>query len=88
MDYSAKQRSLARLAVQVRGLSRNNRASAGKPRRKINLSPSRLKALRLHGTYLGYLRHLKPKQKAEVRALRAKKGVRAAIARARGLAGK
>ena len=59
-----------------------------KPRRKLKLLPARLKALRLHGKYIGYLRHLKPRQKAEVRALRAKKGIRAAIARARKLAGR
>jgi len=45
-----------------------------------------IKALRLHGRYIGYMRHLKSRTKAEVRALRAKKGVRAAIARARMLA--
>jgi hypothetical protein len=47
--------------------------------------PARLKALRLHGRYLGYMRQLKSRAKAEVRAPRAKKGVRAAIARARRL---
>jgi hypothetical protein len=84
----ALERSLARLAAQVRDIGRNNPATpGGKPRRKLALSPARLKALRLHGKYLGYLRHLKPRAKAKVRALRAKKGVRAAIARARKLAG-
>ncbi len=83
----ALEQSLARLAAQVREIRRSNSATPdGKPRRKLRLSPARLKALRLHGKYLGYLRHLKPRQKAEVRALRAKKGVRAAIARARKLA--
>jgi hypothetical protein len=83
------EQSLARLAAQVRDISRNNVAkSAGKPRRKLKLMPARLKALRLHGRYLGYIRQLKAKAKAEVRALRAKKGVEAAIKRARKLAGK
>ena len=83
----ALEQSLARLAAQVRDISRNNSAKpAGKPRRKLKLMPARLKALRLHGRYLGYIRQLKSKAKAEVRALRAKKGVRAAIARARTLA--
>ena len=76
--------SLARLAAQVRDINRNNAAT--KPRRKLKLLPARLKALRLHGRYLGYMRQLKSRAKAEVRALRAKKGVRAAIARARKLA--
>ena len=84
----ALERSLARLAAQMRVVSRENSPTPkGKPRRKIKLSPARLKALRLHGKYMGYLRHLKPKQKAKVKALRAKKGVMAAIKRARKLAG-
>ena len=52
----------------------------------VHTQSARLKALRLHGRYLGYMRQLKAKAKAEVRALRAKKGVRAAIKRARKLA--
>ena len=85
----ALEQSLARLASQVRDISRNNSARpAGKPRRKLKLMPARLKALRLHGRYLGYMRQLKSRARAEVRALRAKKGVRAAIARARKLAAK
>jgi hypothetical protein len=35
---------------------------------------------------MGFLRHLKPRQKAEVKALRVRRGVRAAIARAKRLA--
>jgi len=85
----ALEQSLARLARQVRDISRANDAKpAGKPRRKLKLMPARLKALRLHGRYLGYMRQLKSRAKAEVKAVREKKGVRAAIARARKLAGK
>ncbi len=82
----ALEQSLARLVTKVREISRNSSATPdGKPRRKLKLSPARLKALRLHGKYLGYLRHLKPRQKAKVRRLRTEKGIRAAIARAREL---
>lgn len=85
----ALERSLARLARQVRDIGRTNSAKpAGKPRRKLKLMPARLKALRLHGRYLGYMRQLKSRAKAEVRALRAKKGVKVAIKRARKLAGR
>jgi len=78
-----------RLAAQVRNIGRNNSATPkGKPCRKLKLLPARLKALRLHGKYLGYLRHLKPKQKAKVRRLREEKGVMAAIKQARKLAGR
>jgi len=41
----------------------------------------------LQGRYMGYVRQLKPRQKAQVRRIRVAKGVRAAIVRARGLAG-
>lgn len=50
------------------------------PVRRLKPSPARLAALRLHGQYIGYMRNLKPRQKAQVRALREKKGVEAAIA--------
>lgn len=83
----ALEKSLGRLAAQVRDIDRSNASrQAAKPRRKLKLMPARLKALRLHGRYLGYIRQLKSRARAEVRALRAKKGVRAAIARARKLA--
>ncbi len=39
----------------------------------------------LQDRYMGLMRHLKPRQKAEVRKIREAKGVRAAIARARRL---
>ena len=85
----ALERALKRLAVAQVGASRNGAAAvAAKPRRKIKLSPARLKALRLHGRNLGYMRQLKSKAKAEVRVLRARKGVKAAIKRARKLAGR
>jgi hypothetical protein len=57
------------------------------PAAKLKLLPARLKALRLYGRYLGYMRQLKSRAKAEVRDLRARKGVKAAIKRARKLAG-
>ncbi len=50
----------------------------------MNLSPARAKALRLHGRYLGYIRQLKPRQRAMIRGIRSKKGSRASIARAWG----
>ena len=85
----ALEQSLARLAAQAHLINRSNSAPPiGKTRRKLKLLPARLKALRLHGRYLGYMRQLKPRAKAEVRALRAKKGVKAAIKRARKLAAK
>ena len=40
-------------------------------------------SLVLQGRYIGHLRHLKPRQKAQVRKIREANGVRAAIQRAR-----
>jgi hypothetical protein len=55
-------------------------------RRQLKLAPERLAALRVHGRYLGYLRPLRPTQKAKVKAARAQRGYNAAIALARRLA--
>jgi hypothetical protein len=85
----ALDRSLARLVESLRaGYESGKPGSRIRRRRKLRLAPARLRALRLHGKYLGYLRHLKPRQKADVRRLRAEKGVDAAIRRARRLAGR
>jgi hypothetical protein len=59
---------------------------AGGPRRKPRLSPERRLALKLQGSYLGFMRQLKPTQKAKVKAAKAKKGMRVAIAMARKMA--
>ena len=76
----ALDRALRRLSVSVGTSSANGAAPA---RRTLRLSPARKAALKLQGQYMGYLRNLKPKQKAEVKALREKKGIRPAIARAK-----
>lgn len=56
------------------------------PRRKPRLTAARLAALKLQGRYIGTLRGLKPAQKAQVKKIRKKKGIRKAIAAARKLA--
>ena len=60
--------------------------SEAPPTRKLRLSPARRAALKLQGQYMGYMRGLKPQQKARVKALSASKGVRAAVTLARQLA--
>jgi hypothetical protein len=71
-------------------LSRHVAAVAGNPsgngRSRSRLSPEARASLVLQGRYMGYVRQLKPRQKAQVRKIREMKGVRAAIARARALA--
>ncbi len=51
----------------------------GKPRRPLKLTPKRRAQLKLQGKYMGYVRQLKPAQKARVRAVKEKRGFEAAI---------
>lgn len=78
--------ALARLVAVARASEGEKRPAANRGRRKLKLSPHRRAELKLQGQYIGYLRNLKPRQKARVKALRAKKGLRAAVAMARRLA--
>ncbi len=52
----------------------------------MKLSPRRRAALKLQGQYMGYIRNLKPREKARVKALKRTKGFRAAIRLAKRLA--
>jgi hypothetical protein len=72
-------RSLSRLASLVPVGTKD-----GNPRRP-RLSPKGRASLKLQGRYMGYMRQLKPKQKAQVRKIREAKGVRMAIAKAKDL---
>ncbi len=55
-------------------------------RRRPRLSRKQRASLKLQGRYMGYMRQLTARQKAQVRKIREAKGVRAAIARARKVA--
>jgi hypothetical protein len=75
------QRSFDRLAPALAA-----RPSVGAPaRRKMTMTPARRAALKLQGQYMGYMRNLRPQQKAKVKKIRAGKGIRAAIAAAKKL---
>jgi len=76
-------RDLRRLGPLVRAAEQAAKRSAKNPRRKLRLSPARRRTLKLQGSYMGYMRQLKPKQKARVKAVKEKKGFPAAIAVAR-----
>jgi hypothetical protein len=54
-----------------------------RPRRKLMITPARRTALKLQGRYMGYMRGLKPQQKAKIKKIRQAKGIRAAIAAAK-----
>jgi hypothetical protein len=53
--------------------------------RKLRITPARRAALKLQGQYMGYMRNLKPTQKARVKKIREAKGIRSAIAAAKKL---
>lgn len=57
-----------------------------RPRVKPRLTKERRADLVLQGRYMGYMRNLKPAQKAKVKKIRAAKGIRVAIAAAKRLA--
>ncbi len=85
--------AIDRLAALVRQVERSAERKAlpvarklGAPRRRLNITPARRAQLRLQGAYMGYMRQLKPAQKARVRAVKEKKGFEAAIKVARRIA--
>lgn len=79
-------RSLRRLGPLISGEVSNNGALKRKARSGPRLSPKARASLVLQGRYMGFMRQLKPRQKAQVRKLKEAKGVRVAIVRARQLA--
>src|SRR5262249_32777687 len=82
----ALDRALADFTVAMRTY---RPAGAGEPaRRRPNLSPKARAALKLQGQYMGYMRQLKPAEKAVVRAVKAKSGTKAAIRKAKEMSGK
>jgi hypothetical protein len=83
-SLAAASRAFARLGPVLEALARGGAAAANIPRPR-NLSPQRRAELKLQGSYIGHVRKLSLKQRAEVKKLREEKGVRAAIRMARAL---
>jgi hypothetical protein len=83
---------LATLEGMKSGAARRGgrRAGASRParRRRVAISPKVRALRRLQGKYMGYVRRLKPAEKARVRAVREKQGMPAAIQLASSLATK
>ena len=80
---SAFDRALRRLASmlgQLNGRIERRRKPRSGSRRA--LSPKARASMVLQGRYMGYMRQLEPKQKAQVRKVREAKGVRPAIVEA------
>jgi len=88
---SLKER-LAALEGMPGGRSRRGGRRATTPRvvrrRRVAISPKVRALRRLQGKYMGYVRRLKPAEKARVRAVREKEGMQAAIRLAASLAKK
>lgn len=77
--------SLRRL-VPLLTTATQNGVLAKKSRRRPRLSAKARASLVLQGRYMGYMRQLKPRHKAQVRKIREAKGMKMAITRARELA--
>lgn len=83
----AMDRSLRRLGPKLQmAVNSARKSTPGRAGRKLRLSPKRRAQLKLQGLYIGYVRQLRPKQKAEVRAILEQKGMGAAVARAKRVA--
>ena len=72
------ERAVLTLATKARHLERAALKSP-KTRRKITITPQRRGQLKLQGQYMGYMRQLKPRQKARVKAAKANGGYKAGI---------
>jgi hypothetical protein len=80
--------SLEAMGASGSGGRSRSRRRAAPPARRRRMSP-RVRALRRQqGKYMGYVRRLKPAEKARVRAVREKQGMAAAIRLASSIAAK
>jgi hypothetical protein len=77
-------RTIGRLGPALEAAARSA-AAAPVPRRPRKLSPERRAALKLQGSYIGHVRKLSLKKRAQVKRLRSEKGIRAAIGLAKTL---
>ncbi|HEX4825387.1 MAG TPA: hypothetical protein VFV19_13875 [Candidatus Polarisedimenticolaceae bacterium] len=87
--FADLERQLARLTKRARQAARSAARSAkpgARNRRTLRLTPKRRAQLKLQGAYMGYMRPLKPAQKARVKAVKEKRGFEAAIRVAKRLA--
>jgi len=64
------------------------RAARRTGRRAMTITPKRRAQLKLQGAYMGYMRQLSARKKAQVKAIKERRGFEAAIKAGRRLAGK
>jgi hypothetical protein len=82
------ERQIEKLVATIRELERMKTPAGSGPRRTLKLSPGRKAALKLQGAYMGFMRQLGPRQQNRVKAVKAAKGLPAAIKLAKQLAAK
>ncbi len=85
-SVSSLDRSIRRLAPMLKAMATSNGTNGVGRRRRPRLSAKQRAALKIQGRYMGFMRQLRPRQKAEVRRIREKSGVLAAVKRAEHLA--
>lgn len=88
----AIRRSVAQIERSLVVLAKALRSTGAAPApvrkgRKLKLSPARKAALAIQGEYIGHMRHLNARDKAKVKALKAAKGMKAAVVLAKKLKG-
>jgi len=74
--------SFSRIAPILMAVPEVDAVGAKRSRKKPRLSRAQRAALKLQGKYMGTMRGLSPRKRAQVKRIRAEKGVRAAIAAA------
>ncbi|HEV8701763.1 MAG TPA: hypothetical protein VGV60_10880 [Candidatus Polarisedimenticolia bacterium] len=79
-------RSLRRLTPLLSAGASLNGSANDNGRSRPRLSAKARASMVLQGRYMGYMRQLKPRQKAQVREVRDAKGIAVAISRAKELA--
>ncbi len=84
--FSLFERSLRRLTPLLSAAVSTNGTPKADGRSRPRLSSKARASLVLQGRYMGFMRQLKPQQKAQVRRIKETKGVRAAISEAKRLA--
>ena len=85
-DIESSLKSLAkRVKHAERSAGRRRGGVAAGPRRSVTLTPKRRAQLKLQGQYMGYMRQLSARKKAQVKAVKEKRGFEAAIAAAKRL---
>ena len=84
-SLAAIDRALAQIAEKMRKAASQPARGAKPQRRTMKITAKRRAALRLQGRYMGYMRQLSAKKKAQVKAVKEKRGVEAAIATAKRL---